>query len=104
MKKEHKFFERFLENDLDSLYTYLESKQLEILSGKIGNIPESTLSKYNVYNGPTTQLGMFYNVLTLITQELKPSKKPSKRPYRRLQNTMVLTLRKCNIKYMDGTT
>jgi len=62
MKKEHRFFERFLENDLDSLYSYLKSKQLEILDGKIVNIPEETLSKYNTYNGPTTQLGMFYNV------------------------------------------
>ena len=51
MKKEHKFFERFLENDLDSLYNYLELKQLELLDGKIGNIPQETLSKYNTYNG-----------------------------------------------------
>lgn len=62
MRPPHKFFERFLDNDLDDLYNYLENKQQEMLENNIFNIPESELSKYNKYNGPTTQLGMYYNI------------------------------------------
>lgn len=62
MRPPHKFFEKFLDNDLDDLYNYLENKQQEMLEDNIFNIPESELSKYNKYNGPTTQLGMYYNI------------------------------------------
>lgn len=61
-KKPHKFFERFLDNDLEELYEYLEDKQQDILDGKIPTIPAEELAKYDEHNGATTQLGMFYNV------------------------------------------
>lgn len=61
IKKPHKFFERFLDNDLDDLYEYLEGKLDEMLDGKLG-IPESQLQKYTKYTGAATQLGQDYNV------------------------------------------
>ncbi len=63
-KPGHKFFERFLDNDLDSLYTYLYSKAEDLVSGKIGNVPQDVLSNFNMLNGPATQLGEYYNIFT----------------------------------------
>lgn len=62
MKPPHKFFERFLDNDLDNLYNYLESKLHEILDGKIDSIPLEKISTFNINNGAPTQLGMYYNI------------------------------------------
>lgn len=61
-KPPHKFFEAFLDNDLEELTSYLINKQDEILEGKIGNIPAEELKKYEKHNGPATQLGSYYNV------------------------------------------
>jgi hypothetical protein len=63
-KPEHKFFDRLLDNDLEDLYSYLYSKAEDILAGKVGNIPEDVLSNFNIYNGPATQLGEYYNIFT----------------------------------------
>ena len=60
----HKFFERFLDNDLDQLYVYLEQKQEELLSGKLVEIPEEKLKQYNKGNGGVTQLGSYYNIFS----------------------------------------
>lgn len=65
MKPSHKFFEVFVDNDLNSLFDYLLVKQDELLSGSLVSIPEDVLSKYNKDNGPTTQLGGYYNVFNL---------------------------------------
>lgn len=65
MKPQHKFFESYVENDLDSLFSYLLVKQEELLSGVLVEIPSDVLSKYNKQNGPTTQLGGYYNVFKL---------------------------------------
>lgn len=63
-KPPQKFFERFLDNDLDALYSYLYEKAEELVSGKIGNIPKETLDKFSLSNGAPTQLGDFYNIFT----------------------------------------
>ena len=42
-KPPHKFFEAFLDNNLEELTSYLINKQDEILEGKIGNIPAEEL-------------------------------------------------------------
>lgn len=63
-KPAHKFFEAFLDNNLDELYDYLYSKAEDLLAGNIGNIPENVLSKFNIYNGAPTQLGDYYNIFT----------------------------------------
>ena len=63
-KPAQKFFDRILDNDLDELYDYLYVKAQELVSGKIGNIPDETLSRFNLNNGAPTQLGEFYNIFT----------------------------------------
>lgn len=63
-KPEHKFFDRFLNNDLDDLYNYLYNKMDDLLAGKIGNIPKEVLDKFDLDNGPATQLGEYYNIFT----------------------------------------
>lgn len=70
MKPPHKFFESFIDNDLDSLFNYLLLKQEDILSGSVGNIPEDVLSKYDKSNGPTTQLGGFYNIFNFDNENI----------------------------------
>jgi hypothetical protein len=62
IRKDHKFFELIMENDLDELYEFLSKKQTEILDGLVPGIPEEELSKYNKDNGATTQLGNYYNI------------------------------------------
>lgn len=61
-KPQHKFFERFLDNDLVDLYSYLENKHQEILDGKIESIPAEKLQGHAKHTGPATQLGKYYNV------------------------------------------
>lgn len=61
-KKEHKFFDAYLDNDLDSLFDYLSLQQEKLLLNELVNIPEEVVSQYNKENGPTTQLGRYYNV------------------------------------------
>lgn len=60
--KPHKFFDRYLDNDLDSLFDYLSIKHEEILNGLMPGIPGDILQKYNKYNGAPTQLGQYYNI------------------------------------------
>ena len=69
-KKQHMFFERYLDNDLDKLYNYLTQKQSDILEGKIESIPKEELSKFDQYNGPSTQLGNHYNIFLFNSVEI----------------------------------
>lgn len=65
MRKPHKFFERHLNNDLDSLYSYLQDIQERMISENIFGIDPDKLKVFGKYNGPSTQLGMHYNVFSL---------------------------------------
>jgi hypothetical protein len=74
-KRPHRFFERFINNDLDDLYVYLKDKHKEILDGKVGNIPAEELAKFNEINGAPTQLGHYYNVFDFDHRAIKVLKK-----------------------------
>lgn len=63
-KPNHKFFDKVLDNDLNLLYDYLYSRAEDLVAGKIGNIPNNILSKFDISNGPATQLGEYYNIFT----------------------------------------
>jgi hypothetical protein len=71
MKPPHKFFEKTLDNDLESLFSYLDFMQSELLSQKIATIPEDIINQYDKTNGPTTQLGKFYNVFNFDNSNIK---------------------------------
>lgn len=71
IKKEHRFFERFLNNDLESLYIYLSDRNKDLVAGKIGNISEKVLSQFNEYNGAPTQLGKHYNIFSFDNKSIK---------------------------------
>lgn len=62
MKPTHKFFDIIMNNDLEKLIDFLRIKQEQILNNEIPGFPESELKKYNKVNGPTTQLGDYYNI------------------------------------------
>jgi len=70
-KPAHKFFDRVLDNNLDELYDYLYQQLQNMLEGKIGNIPIEELSKFNLFNGPGTQLGKYYNIFTWENQAIQ---------------------------------
>lgn len=75
MKKPHRFFDTYLDNDLDDLRIYLDKKLDDILAGKVFDIdtlspavgnpgwngPES--EPWTRYNGTPTQLLSKYNLL-----------------------------------------
>lgn len=60
--KPHKFFDTYLDNDLDSLFDYLSIKYDEILSGSIFEASREILEPYNRYNGAATHLSQYYNI------------------------------------------
>lgn len=71
MKPPHKFFERYLDNNLDELYNYLEDQLDLLISGKLVEIDSEILSKFNKYNGAPTQLGMHYNIFNFENKFIK---------------------------------
>lgn len=65
MKKPQKFFDVYVNNDLQDLKTYLTTMESEILDNNILNIPEEEISKYKKGMGALTQLGInYYNIFT----------------------------------------
>lgn len=71
MKPVHKFFDRVIENDLNSLFDYLTQIQKDILYKNVFNVPEEKLSEYNEFNGAPTQLGGYYNIFNLEHEGLR---------------------------------
>lgn len=64
--KPHKFFEKYLDNDLNDLFNYLSDIYDKILNENILNVPENILKKYT-QGGAATQLGMeYYNIFTFL--------------------------------------
>ena len=65
MKKPQKFFDIYVNNDLQDLKIYLTTMESEILDNNILNIPEEEISKYKKGMGALTQLGInYYNIFT----------------------------------------
>jgi len=64
MKPAHRFFDRHLSNDLDSLYNFLDNIADRIVDENLLDVPDSVLSSFNKVNGAPTQLGTYYNVFS----------------------------------------
>lgn len=60
--KDHKFFEVYLDNDLEKLYNYLYNLQEKMFYENILNIEENEKSKYSDFYGSSTQFGKYYNI------------------------------------------
>ena len=71
MTKPHKFFERYVDNNLDNLFNYLSELHKDILYKNIFNVPEEKLNKFNEINGAPTQLGDYYNIFKLENHEIQ---------------------------------
>lgn len=73
-KPPQKFFERFLDNDLEELFNYLVEKQKEILSGDMPGISKEKVAGFDIYNGPSTQLCNEYNIFDFDAESIKKLK------------------------------
>jgi len=71
VKKEHKFFEIFLDNDLNKLYDDLHSVQADMIENNFFRVPEDIIEKFRKNpSGSATQLGQYYNIFHLSTKEI----------------------------------
>lgn len=71
-KPQHKFFDAVLDNDLDKLFSFLDEKHVELISGKLCDIPLDMLEKYGKLDaGGATQLGQYYNIFTWKSEEIQ---------------------------------
>lgn len=73
--KQHKFFERYLDNDLNVLYKYLYSLQEKFFYDNMLSLPEDIKNKYNDFFGSSTQFGKYYNIFKFNNIEVKKLKK-----------------------------
>ena len=72
LKKPHKFFERYLDNDLDNLFNFLSLKEDEIINKQFANIPLDKVEKYTKKgHGAPTQLGDYYNIFDFDNENIK---------------------------------
>lgn len=63
---EHKFFERFLDIDLDSLYDFLIDREADLLSEKFPGIHKGLIDEYRHENDSITlKLLNYYNIFAL---------------------------------------
>lgn len=104
IKKEHKFFDAHLDNNLDEVKTYLDKKLDDILAGKVFDIDLSSPASGNEgwhsedaqdpwtrYNGTATQLLSKYNLL-----------KDNFEPFQKLHNALKnLMLEACEYYEID---
>ena len=71
LKKEHKFFDKFVNNNNEELYTYLENLYSGIVKNNILRLPKETFEKYGQQPlGAATQLGDLYNIFQFINPNI----------------------------------
>lgn len=65
MKKPHRFFDTYLNNDLNDLKQYLYDIETQILDNNILRIPEDKMSSFGKKMGSATKIGIdYYNIFT----------------------------------------
>jgi hypothetical protein len=77
MKKEHKFFEKVLDNDLNELYDYLQIKHKQILTNTLPEWNELTdllVKKYTEFNDAPMKLNKKYNLFEFDHPSIKKLK------------------------------
>jgi hypothetical protein len=63
-KPSHKFFESYLDNDLEDFYNYLKNLLSSIVDENILNISSEELLAFSKETGAPTQLGKHYNIFS----------------------------------------
>lgn len=64
-KPPQRFFDSYLDNDLDALSEYLISIHLKMISGEMFSLTVDKIPMYNdLGGGAPTQLGQYYNIFT----------------------------------------
>jgi len=63
-KPNHKFFEAYLDNDLEDFYDYLDNLLSKFIDENILNIPAEELLAFSKETGAPTQLGKYYNIFS----------------------------------------
>ena len=63
--KQHKFFDTYLDNDLNDLKQYLYDIETKILDNNILRIPEDKMASFGKNMGSATKIGIdYYNIFT----------------------------------------
>jgi hypothetical protein len=71
MKKPHKFFDVFLENDLQKLYDFLITMDSKILKENVLNLKEEKLAEFKILPGAMTRIGVKdYNIFSFVNPEI----------------------------------
>lgn len=71
LNKPHKFFDTYLDNNLDSLKDFLIKIENQIINDNILDISQDVLNKYNKVPGAITKIGMkHYNIFTFLNPEI----------------------------------
>jgi hypothetical protein len=63
-KPTHRFFDAYLNNDLEDFYNYLDNLMSSFLDENILNIPVEELSAFSKEAGAPTKLGKYYNIFS----------------------------------------
>lgn len=71
LKKEHKFFEVFVDNNLTTLYTFLTSLHKKIIDENLLNLSDNIMRQYKEEpSGAVTKLGDKYNIFSMSNIEI----------------------------------
>lgn len=71
MKKPHKFFDVFVENDLQKLYDFLITMDSKILKENVLNLKEEKLAEFKILPGAMTRIGVKdYNIFSFVNPEI----------------------------------
>lgn len=71
LKKEHKFFDTIIDNDLTVLYDYIFELNNSIINKNFLNLSDNIIRQYkDELSGSATQLGKYYNIFSFANKEI----------------------------------
>jgi hypothetical protein len=74
-KPEQRFFDGYLDNDLEALSTYLTDIHQKMITGEMFGLSKDQIPMYNDLGGGTpTQLGQYYNIFTFDNESIQKLK------------------------------
>lgn len=71
LKKEHRFFDKIVQNNNEDFYIYLENLYSDIVKNNLFRLPEEQFKRYSGQPlGAATQLGNYYNIFQFINPNI----------------------------------